>query len=156
MEAHLVKQSRDPRSSAQLTRVCVSPQAPSAGNISVGIYGDVTLLGNSPVAITLSATIASGCASSSPIVQVQGTSVYANLDPVELDVDLGEAFGLQMQNQIGRSDTPAVLQSGSSFNMDVRVNSASYPLIAFEVRLLLSYSHVIATHTVLQTRAMYL
>lgn len=64
--------------------------------------------------------------------------MYANLNPTELDVDAGEAFGLQVQSQAGRAAAPVVLQTGASFAMNIRVNSASSPLIAFEVQLLTS------------------
>ncbi len=105
------------------------------GAISVGSYGDVTLLTNSATAVTLTATTQSGCAAGTTTVS-GSTSVYPNLNPVELDVDAGEAFGLQMQSQTAETAVPAALQVGSTFAMDVRVNSASSALIAFEVKLL--------------------
>lgn len=103
------------------------------GSISVGSYGDVTLLTNSPSVITLTATPLSGCGTSSAVSG--STTVYANLNPVELDVDAGEAFGLQVQSQTAETATPGTLVVGSTFDMDIRVNSTSSPLIAYEVSL---------------------
>lgn len=101
------------------------------GSISVGSYGDVTLLTNSATAVTLTAAPLSGCGTTTAISGT--TTVYPNLNPVELDVDAGEAFGLQVQSQTAEVATPAALQVGSTFDMDIRVNSTSSPLIAFEV-----------------------
>ncbi len=103
------------------------------GSISVGNYGNVTLLTNSPSVITLTATPLSGCGTSSAVSG--STTVYANLNPVELDVDAGEAFGLQVQSQTAETATPGTLVVGSTFDMDIRVNSTSSPLIAYEVSL---------------------
>ncbi len=103
------------------------------GSISIGSYGDVTLLTNAPSVITLTATPLSGCGYSSPLSAT--TTVYANLDPVELDVDVGEAFGLQVQSQTAETATAGTLGVGSTFDMDIRVNSTSSPLIAYEVSL---------------------
>ena len=102
------------------------------GSISIGSYGDVTLLANSDAAVTLTATTLSGCATSGTVSGT--TAVYANLNPAELDVDAGAVFGLQVQSQITETVTPTALQVGSTFSMDIRVNSASSALIAFEVR----------------------
>ena len=103
------------------------------GSISIGSYGDVTLLTNSPSVITFTATPLSGCGYSSAVSAT--TTVYANLNPVELDVDVGEAFGLQVQSQTAETATPGTLAVGSTFDMDIRVNSTSSPLIAYEVSL---------------------
>ena len=105
-----------------------------AGSIQIGPYGDLTLIGNSASAVVLQAVISSSCAAPGAVARF--TSVYANLDPAELDVDVGERFGLQVQSQVGKTATPTLLQNGQSFNMDVRVNAVSSPLIAFQVRLL--------------------
>ena len=103
------------------------------GSISVGSYGDVTLLTNSPSVITLTATPLSGCGTSSAVSG--DTTVYANLNPAELDVDVGEAFGLQVQSQTAETAAPETLVVGSTFDMDIRVNSTSSSLIAYEVSL---------------------
>ena len=107
------------------------PVCLQTGSISVGSYGDVTLLTNSATAVTLTAAPLSGCGTTTAISGT--TTVYPNLNPVELDVDAGEAFGLQVQSQTAEVATPAALQVGSTFDMDIRVNSTSSPLIAFEV-----------------------
>lgn len=78
--------------------------------------------------MTLTAAPLSGCGTTTGT-----TTVYPNLNPGELDVDAGEAFGLQVQSQAAEVATPAALQVGSTFDMDIRVNSTSSPLIAFEV-----------------------
>ncbi|KAL3148640.1 hypothetical protein ABBQ38_014063 [Trebouxia sp. C0009 RCD-2024] len=91
-----------------------------AASITAQSYGDVTLLANADTAV--------GTASDT-------TLVYANLNPAELDVDAGDPFGLQVQSQAGRAAAPVVLQTGASFAMNIRVNSASSPLIAFELRV---------------------
>ena len=108
-----------------------------AGSIQIGPYGDLTLIGNSASQVVLQAVISSSCAAPSAVSRT--TSVYANLDPAELDVDVGERFGLQVQSQVGKTATPALLQNGQSFNMDVRVNAVSSPLVAFQVRLMLCW-----------------
>ncbi|DBB14474.1 TPA: hypothetical protein ACH3X3_004761 [Trebouxia sp. C0006] len=107
--------------------------ASPTGSISIGSYGDVTLLTNSPSVITFTATPLSGCGYSSAVSAT--TTVYANLNPVELDVDVGEAFGLQVQSQTAENATPGTLAVGSTFDMDIRVNSTSSPLIAYELRV---------------------
>ena len=95
-------------------------------------YGDVTLLANSGAAVRLTATAKSGCAT--PGTPPATTDVFSNLLPAELDVDAGEPFGLQVQSQIGKTALPAQLAVGSSFVMNLRINSASSALIAYEVR----------------------
>ncbi|DBA74582.1 TPA: hypothetical protein ACH3X2_009454 [Trebouxia sp. C0005] len=107
--------------------------ASPTGSISVGSYGDVTLLTNSPSVITLTATPLSGCGTSSAVSG--DTTVYANLNPAELDVDVGEAFGLQVQSQTAETAAPETLVVGSTFDMDIRVNSTSSSLIAYELRV---------------------
>ena len=100
-------------------------------SISAQSYGDVTLRANANTAIDLTAATRTGCGTGSG-----KTSVFANLNPAELDVDAGEAFGLQVQSQAGRTASPALLRVGGNFTMDIRANSASSPLIAFEVHSL--------------------
>lgn len=58
--------------------------------------------------------------------------MYANLLPAELDVDVGSPFGLQLQQQ-PTAAVPTYLQPGDSFRMDIRVNSTSSQLYAFQV-----------------------
>lgn len=103
-----------------------------ATSIKAESYGDVTLLANADTAVRLTAGVQAACVTASTVPG--STSVFANLDPVELaDVDAGEAFGPQVQRQAGKTATPVQLQVGSNYTMDIRVNSASSPLIAFEV-----------------------
>lgn len=102
------------------------------GSITVQSYGDVTLLANAATAVALTAAVQPACATASTVPG--STSVFANLNAVELDVDAGEAFGLQVQRQAGKTATPAALQVGSNFTLDIRANSTSSPLIAFEVQ----------------------
>lgn len=102
-----------------------------ATSITAQSYGDVTLLANADTAVRLTAGVQAACATASTVPG--STLVFANLNPVELDVDAGEAFGLQVQRQAGKTATPVQLQVGSNYTMDIRVNSASSPLIAFEV-----------------------
>lgn len=99
-------------------------------SIATHSYGDITLLANANVPVVLTAS--TGCATGT--LPPSTVSVYANLNPAELDVDAGEPFGLQVQAQSGQTAVPAVLPLNSSFIMDIRVNSVSSPLIAFEVR----------------------
>ena len=93
------------------------------------------MLANADTAVQLKAETKPGCAASGIVSGT--TQVYANLNPAELDVDAGEAFGLQVQSQAGRAATPVVLQKGASFAMNIRVNSASSPLVAYEVKRLI-------------------
>ena len=102
-----------------------------ASSITVQSYGDVTLLTNSNAAITLTMA-ATGCPGQSSSVQ-DTTLVYANLNPAELDVDVGQAYGLQVQSQTPLAAIPEPLQVGQTFSMEVRVNSTSSPLIAYQV-----------------------
>ena len=104
---------------------------PTSISTSTQIYGDVTLLANAAAAVTLTAT--TSCATSGMLSP--SLAVYANLNPAELDVDAGEAFGLQVQSQVGRTAVPAAVTLGSTFTLDIRVNSASSPLVAFQVRM---------------------
>lgn len=101
-----------------------------ASSISPQSYGDVTLLANANAAITLTMTPSTTCSSSALPDQ---TTVYANLNPAELDVDVGQAYGLQVQSQTPLAAVPEPLQVGQSFAMEVRVNSASSALIAYQV-----------------------
>ena len=103
-----------------------------ATSITAQSYGDVTLLANAESAVRLTAGVQAACATAS--TEAGSTLVFANLNPVELDVDAGEAFGPQVQRQSGKTATPVQLQVGNNFTMDIRVNSTSSPLIAFEVR----------------------
>ena len=100
-------------------------------SITVQTYGDVTLLANANAAITLTMAVA-GCPGQS-IPAPATTSVYANLNPPELDVDVGQAYGLQVQSQSPLAAIPEPLQVGQTFSMEVRVNSTSSPLIAYQV-----------------------
>ena len=102
-------------------------------SISTQLYGDVTLLANANAAVTLTMQTKSGCQNPAVSVVSDTTPVYANLNPAELDVDVGQAFGLQVQSQTPLAATPEYLQVGQSFAMEVRVNSASSPLIAYQV-----------------------
>ncbi|KAL0035306.1 hypothetical protein WJX77_000193 [Trebouxia sp. C0004] len=124
--------SRQPLDIIYIPGVLAFTASPT-GSISVGSYGDVTLLTNSPSVITLTATPLSVCGTSSAVSG--STTVYANLNPAELDVDVGEAFGLQVQSQTAETATPGTLVVGSTFDMDIRVNSTSSPLIAYELRV---------------------
>ena len=103
-------------------------------SISTQLYGDVTLLANANAAITLTMQTKPGCQTPpGSVVSSDATPVYANLNPTELDVDVGQAFGVQVQSQTPLAATPECLQVGQSFAMEVRVNSASSPLIAYQV-----------------------
>ena len=102
-----------------------------ASSITAQSYGDVTLLANAESAVRLTADVQAACATASTVPG--STLVFANLNPKELDVDAGEAFGPQVQRQAGKSAAPVQLQVGNNFTMDIRVNSTSSPLVAFEV-----------------------
>ena len=97
-------------------------------------YGDAVLLGNYYQPITLTAATQPGCGASGTLSANLNPGVFANLNPTELDVDVGQPFGAQLQAQPVSSPTVTYLAVGSSFSMDVRVNSVSSPLIAFQVR----------------------
>lgn len=101
-------------------------------SITAQSYGDVTLLANAATAVALTAAVQPACATASTVPG--STSVFANLNAAELDVDAGEAFGLQVQSQAGKTAAPASLQVGNNFTMDIRANSTSSPLVAFEVQ----------------------
>lgn len=116
----------DPCSNHQLNTCCIL----QASSISTQIYGDVTLLANANGPVTLTMATQSSC--TGPPVS-DDTSVYANLNPVELDVDVGQPFGLQVQSQTPLAATPENLQKGQSFAMEVRVNSVSKALVAYQV-----------------------
>lgn len=102
-----------------------------ATSITAQSYGDVTLLTNADTAVRLTAGVQAACTTASTVPG--STSVFANLNPVELDVDAGEAFGPQVQRQADKTATPVQLLVGSNYTVDIRVNSASSPLVAFEV-----------------------
>lgn len=122
-----------PVGSRRLPLMCC-PVGMQAAAITVLPYGDAVLLGNYYQPITLTAATQPGCGASGTLTANLNPGVFANLNPTELDVDVGQPFGAQLQAQPANSPTVTYLSVGSSFSMDVRVNSASSPLIAFQVR----------------------
>ena len=116
----------------------------AATAIAMGTYGDATLLGNAATAVTLTATTQTTCAVGAALTDT--LSAYANLNPAELDVDVGEPFGLQVQQQTGLGATATNLQPGDSFTLDVRVGSTRAQLIAFQVCSLICKAARSQTH----------
>lgn len=62
--------------------------------------------------------------------------MYANLQPDKLDVDLGEAYGIQFQKQSDPPQTaPIGLIVGDVFRMEVAVNSQGTILQGFHIEI---------------------
>ncbi|KAK3263099.1 hypothetical protein CYMTET_28078, partial [Cymbomonas tetramitiformis] len=102
--------------------------------VNVNEEGVATLVGNhhSGVILTVSSTCADGTVDDSAAAN---DTLYANLEPELGDVDLGMQHGLQL---------PAV-SAGESFDVAVRVNSASAYLLSFQVVIRLDAALLTAT-----------
>lgn len=62
--------------------------------------------------------------------------MYANLQPKNLDVDLGKEYGIQFQRQLDpTSATPVGLVVGDVFSMEVVVNSLGTVLQGFHIEI---------------------
>ncbi|KAK3238477.1 hypothetical protein CYMTET_51513 [Cymbomonas tetramitiformis] len=90
--------------------------------ISISSVGVVTLLDNHYTSVALEA--ASVCADGS-ITQVASAAddVYPNLEPILGDVDMGNRYGAQF----------ASLSTGEEIAIDIRINSNTANLLAFQV-----------------------
>ncbi|KAK3284692.1 hypothetical protein CYMTET_7674 [Cymbomonas tetramitiformis] len=102
--------------------------------VNVNEEGVATLVGNhhSGVILTVSSTCADGTVDDTAAAN---DTLYANLEPELGDVDLGMQHGLQL---------PAV-SAGESFDVAVRVNSASAYLLSFQVVIRLDAALLTAT-----------
>lgn len=62
--------------------------------------------------------------------------MYANLEPEELDVDLGQRFGLQFQAEpFNANGSPRPVNPGETFVVPVVLNSASNYLEVFDIHI---------------------
>ncbi|KAK9817698.1 hypothetical protein WJX72_000826 [[Myrmecia] bisecta] len=100
--------------------------------IQAQAFGDVQLLQNSDAVVSLTAKTQPMCAAGAALTSA--VQAWANLMPEELDLDLGEPYGLVLQQQ-PEGAVPAYLQPGSTFRMDMRINSNSSQLNAFQIRV---------------------
>eukprot|EP00854_Cymbomonas_tetramitiformis_P002217 gene2217-2927_t len=105
-----------------------------SSTIQLSDSGTATLLDNHFAAVELTATALCGTGEVTALPSAT-EEVYANLEPLEGDVDLGSRYGLQF----------AAATSGDLLSVEMRINSVSSILIDFQVTVYFDAAHLTAT-----------
>jgi len=107
---------------------------PSA--IALAAWGDAELLLNHWAAVGITMESQAGCVPAGGTAATDSEQVYANLAAAELDLDLGQQYGLQFQSDPANANSaPRAINPGDRFTVPVVLNSASDFVEVFDIHI---------------------